>query len=290
MRRDYKIKDYLNRPHPRLLSQKYSWLFLMTAAITFAFILNHLQPYGLAGWHHPRKWIILSSFGLIFILLYSLVYWLLPRFFRLFFTRDCWTIRKEFAALFIFFLLDSGVNWIFAMTKISYLEPSLASFVRFHFYTLELGILPMMAFSLLMWYGDAGQKTAEIAPMLPEPTPAPTPGLLLNINHHVFDLNKVMYINKYSNNLYFNSYDEGKCTVRRCTGSMRYLLTLLKDYPQFLQTHESFVVNTDYVKHLCGNCNSMKLRLKHCPTIISVSRKYVPNIRTRFPLVGKKEF
>ena len=280
----YKIKHYLNRPHPRLLSQKYSWLFLMTAAIAFALILNHLQPYGLAGWHHPRKWIILSSFGLIFILLYSLVYWLLPRFFGFFFTRDCWTIRKEFAALFVFFLLDSDVNWIFAMTNISYLEPSLSSFVRFHFYTLELGILPMMAFSLLMWYGDAGQKAAGIAPKLPEPTPAP----LLHFNQHVFDPDKVIYISKTGNYLNFYINNKGECIVCQIKGSMKQLLSALNNYPKFLQPHKSFVVNADYVKHLCGNYDCMKLRLKDCPDHIPVSRQFMPNIKQQFLHTGRR--
>ncbi len=284
MWRDYEIKNYLNRPHPRLLSQKYSWLYLMTVAVIFALLLNHLQPYGLAGWHHPRKWIILSSFGLIFILVYSLVHWLLPRFFRLFFTRECWTLRKELSALFVSFLLDSGVNWAFAMVKISYLEPSLASFVRFHFYTLELGILPMMAFSLLVWYGDAGQKTAEIAPKLPEPMPAP----LLHFNQHVFDPDKVIYISKTGNYLNFYINNKGECTVCQSKESMKQLLSALNNYPQFLQTHKSFVVNADYVKYICGHYDSMKLRLKDCPDHVPVSRQFMPNIKQQFLHTGRR--
>ena len=122
--------------------------------------------------------------------------------------------------------------------------------------------------------------------MLPEPTPAP----LLHFNQHVFDPDKVIYISKTGNYLNFYINNKGECIVCQIKGSMKQLLFALNNYPKFLQPHKSFVVNADYVKHLCGNCNSMKLRLKHCPTIISVSRNYVPNIRTRFPLVGKKEF
>lgn len=274
-----KIRKQLDRPHPRLLTQKYGWLYLTAVVVFIACILNHLQPFGLDDWHHPLKWIILSCFGLIFVVVYVFIQWLLPRFFPHFFIRESWTIRMEATALCIIFLVDSAANWAFALAEISYMHASAGSFLRFHSYTLELGILPMIAFLLLAWYWDTGRYLPDF---YQKETPPPSE-IIFTFNRLVFDLNKVLYISKFVNNLQFHVFQEGQCMIQECPGTIKRLLPELKDYPQLQQTHESFVVNTDWVKDLRGNSNSMNIRFKECPDIISVSRHFVPQIRQLFP-------
>lgn len=273
-----KIRKYLDRPHPRLLAQKYGWLYLAAVAIFIACIVNHLQPYGLDDWHHPLKWIILSCFGLIFVVIYIFIHWLLPLIFPHFFTLENWTIRKEAMALCLIFFVDSAANWGFALAEISYSHASAASFLRFHFYTMELGILPMVAFSLLAWYSDISRYIPDFS----RNRALPPAEILFTFNRLVFDLNKVLYISKFVNSLQFHVFQEGQCMIRECPGTIKQLLLELKDYPQLQQTHESFVVNIDWVKNLQGNSNSMNIGLKDCPDIISVSRHFIPQIQQLF--------
>jgi oxygen-independent coproporphyrinogen-3 oxidase len=47
-------------------------------------------------------------------------------------------------------------------------------------------------------------------------------------------------------------------------------------------------VNADYVKCICGNYNSMKLRLKDCPDHVPVSRQFIPNIKQQFLHTGRR--
>jgi len=105
-----KIREYLDREHPHLLTEKYGWLYLTAAALFVALSINHQQPHGLHDWQHPYKWGILAGFGLIPMVIFAAIYILLPRIFSGSFTKTNWNYRKEISSQAIFFVTAATVN------------------------------------------------------------------------------------------------------------------------------------------------------------------------------------
>lgn len=278
-----KIREYLDREHPHLLTEKYGWLYLTAAALFIALSINHQQPHGLHDWHHPYKWSILSGFGLIPMTVFVAIYELLPRIFPHRFAKTNWTCQKEITAQAVFFISAATVNWGFAIMEIPYFRASVSSFFHFQFYSLEYGIPPITSISLLMGIKHTNriskQAREDRTYLLQQ---APTSSLTeipFSYSKLHFDLNNVVYINKYVNSLQFHLSHEDGCEVVECIGTIKDMLLQLEEYPQLPQTHQTFLVNTHWIKGLKGNSNAMEITLKNCPDKVQVSRKFVERVK-----------
>lgn len=279
-----KIREYLDCEHPRLLSGKYGWLYLTATAIYIALSVNHQQPHGLHDWQHAYKWSILSCFGFIPMGVYVILHELLPPIFPQHFAKTNWIIRKEISMLTIFFIVAGGINWEFAILEIPYYRATVSSFFHFQAYTFDYGVPSFLAIFLIARRKQANKERKEagelLASLLQQVPPPLRPALPCSYNKLNLDLNNVIYINKYVNSLQFHVYKEDGCEIMECIGTIKDLMLKLKEYPQLLQTHQSFVVNTDWVKGLTGNSNGMEITLKNCPDIVQVSRNLVDLVKS----------
>ena len=58
------------------------------------------------------------------------------------------------------------------------------------------------------------------------------------------------------------------------------VLDELNDYGNIFRCHRSFVVNLNNITSAQGNSNGYRLLLGKCPTLVPVSRTYVPKLRS----------
>lgn len=157
------------------------------------------------------------------------------------------------------------------------------SFFHFQFYFLEYDAPPIISISLLIRLKHTNRRNKPIQEnktYLPERAQSSSPvEIPVSYNKLHFDLNNVIYINKYVNSLQFHVFRDGNCEVLECLGTIKDLRLQLKEYPQLIQTHQTFVVNTRWVRGLKGNSNAMEISLKNCPDKVQVSRKFVEQIK-----------
>ena len=73
---------------------------------------------------------------------------------------------------------------------------------------------------------------------------------------------------------------EGKNITTELHTTLAAVLDDLKDYENIFQCHRSFVVNLNNISSAQGNSNGYQLKLGKCPTIVPVSRTYVPKLRS----------
>lgn len=278
-----KIREHLDREHPRLFTEKYGWLYLAVIAFFIALIINHQQPYGLYTWHDRHKWIIISGFGIVPVLVYGFIFELLPHIFSHYFAKNSWTQRKELIALLIFFFTAGMVNWLFALLALPYFHASAGSFFRIELYTLEAGIFPvLLLFSITIIKQEKQIRQGLEGEMNQISLQPPTPlaeEIMLRYNNLHFELNKLIYATKSGNYLHIYVEKEGEYKQLKCVGSIKDLLLELTDHRHIVQTHQSFLVNVYYIKDWKGNSNGMNISLKNCPHKITVSRQYVECIK-----------
>jgi len=73
---------------------------------------------------------------------------------------------------------------------------------------------------------------------------------------------------------------EGKTVSTELHTTLANVLNDLKAYENIFQCHRSFVVNLNNITSAQGNSNGYQLRLGKCPTMVPVSRTYVPKLRS----------
>lgn len=278
-----KIRKYLDREHPHLLTEKYGWLYITAASIFIAICLIHQQPFRLSDWECEHKWCVLVWFGAIPLVLYFVIFQLLPRIFSRRFAKHNWRLRNEISTLIVFFLLSGAFNWGLAVHKLPYVYASIASFLQVELYTLELGIIPIVSICAVAAAKQARraekQAREEIIVIDYQESTAPPCEKILEYHRLKVEQNTIIYINKHVNSLQFHIVGEGGCEVLECLGTIKDLLPQLNDYPQLLQTHQSFIVNSRWVTHLTGNSNAMVISFANCPDKVPVSRKFVERVK-----------
>jgi len=217
------------------------------------------------------------------LVLYFVIFQLLPRIFSRRFAKHNWRLRNEISALIVFFLLSGAFNWGLAVLKLPYVQASIASFVQVELYTVELGIIPMLFVGAVAAAKQARraekQAREEILVIDYQESTAPPCETILEYNRLKVELNAIMYINKHVNSLQFHIVGEGGCKVLECLGTIKDLLPQLNEYPQLLQTHQSFIVNSRWVTNLTGNSNAMVISFANCPDKVQVSRKFVERVK-----------
>ncbi len=93
-------------------------------------------------------------------------------------------------------------------------------------------------------------------------------------------INDLLYIEAQKNNVAVSYVNDGKVVTTELHTTLAAVLDDLQEYQNIFQCHRSFVVNLNNITSAQGNSNGYQLRLGQCPTIVPVSRTYVPKLRS----------
>ena len=73
---------------------------------------------------------------------------------------------------------------------------------------------------------------------------------------------------------------EGKTETKELHTTLTAVLDELREYENIFQCHRSFAVNLNNITSAQGNSNVYQLKLGNCPTVVPVSRTYVPKLKS----------
>ena len=93
-------------------------------------------------------------------------------------------------------------------------------------------------------------------------------------------INNLLFIEAQKNNVSVCYVKEEKITHSEIHTTLAAVLDDLREYDNIFQCHRSFVVNLNNITSAQGNSNGYQLKLGKCPTIVPVSRTYVPKLRS----------
>jgi DNA-binding LytR/AlgR family response regulator len=93
-------------------------------------------------------------------------------------------------------------------------------------------------------------------------------------------INDLLYIEAQKNNVLVYYTNEDKTSNTELHTTLANVLSDLKEYENIFQCHRSFLVNLNNITSAQGNSNGYQLRLGKCPTMVPVSRTYVPKLRS----------
>ena len=93
-------------------------------------------------------------------------------------------------------------------------------------------------------------------------------------------INDLLYIEAQKNNVSVCYIKEGKTTTTELHTTLVAVLDDLQQFENIFQCHRSFVVNLNNITSAQGNSNGYQLKLGKCPTVVPVSRTYVPILKS----------
>lgn len=99
-------------------------------------------------------------------------------------------------------------------------------------------------------------------------------------NDLTLPINNLLYIEAQKNNVIVCFVNNDKLQKTEVHTTLTAVLDDLHDYQNIFQCHRSFVVNLNNITSAQGNSNGYQLKLGNSPTMVPVSRTYVPKLRS----------
>lgn len=269
--------SFLTRKYPFPKSSHWLRDCMMYSAIVFL-ILYLLQPFGFSMYQGNKLLVSLLfgavSFGCCWV--YGLA--VSPMYKRI----SPWRIWHEALSVLLMILLIGICNF-FVFSFVFHYPILLSIFLQFLYWTLIISIFIAICSVSLNYYRHLRN---QLETLLNKTTEEQT-DIIVTIhdttvrgNDLQLPINDLLYIEAQKNNVmvYFMNVE----TVSHCEvhTTLSAVLDELRLYENIFQCHRSFAVNLNNITSAQGNSNGYQLRLGNCPTVVPVSRTYVPKLRS----------
>ena len=270
-------KFFLTRKYPFPQSGNILRDCAVYAAIVF-FILYLLQPFGFSL-YKGNKLIVSLMFGAVtFGCSYSFFLAFLPLQKRV----SPWRVWHEALSVLLMILFVCICNIITFSLVFHY--PISAEFcLQFLYWTFVIGSV-ITVFSVGMNYHR--YLRSQLESLLDKTTDMQT-DIMVTIhdvsvrgNDLQLPINDLLYVEAQKNNVQVCFMKENNINTIELHTTLTAVLDDLKEYENVFQCHRSFVVNLNNITSAQGNSNGYQLKLGKCPTIVPVSRTYVPKLRS----------
>jgi hypothetical protein len=277
-----RIKNYLSLSLPRLLTFRWEWLYLLTVSIINIVMVYGLHPFGEPDPLLPHQPYLLTGFAWICILIYILLYQLVPKVINRIFKMEDWTLLREFRMFGIYFVIMVFINWVYASLVIPSHKTGWAYFGCIVCFTVMYQLLPV-ALATTIHFVRYFIRLLTAIKMPEEPAmPVLLPDKVLDLTAYhagVYPLADIRFLEVDGNYTRIHYISKGRLKHDMVHLSLIKVFTRLNIHPQFVHCRVSCVVNLDCVTEDTSNSRKMKLNLMDCPLPVKVSRDKIPQIK-----------
>lgn len=193
-----------------------------------------------------------------------------------------WRVWHEALSLLIQIFFIAVCNF-FVFSFVDHYPITLDNFLMFLYWTLIVSVFVAVCSVGLNYYRYLRN---QLEALLDKTTDQQTDIIVTihdtNVRGHDLRLpiNDLLYIESQKNNVAVTYVKDGKIASTELHTTLAAVLDDLKDYQNIFQCHRSFVVNLNNITSAQGNSNGYQLKLGQSPTVVPVSRTYVPKLRS----------
>ncbi|GAB5418930.1 MAG: hypothetical protein Crog3KO_00890 [Crocinitomicaceae bacterium] len=256
------------------------------SAFVFLFLFV-FQPFGIAS--QENTLLLCLGFGItclaVMLILNLVIIPLLPGFFN----EQSWFVWKEIVWVTINMSAIGIANALYSAWAME-LEFRLQLFATFQFYTVAVGLLPIIL-SVLTNYNRLRNKYEGYSASLSEDVHAHEKNEEV-ISFTISNGSEELYFNteqflyaKSSDNYVEIVYHDGislKRDVLRKT--LKSTSDELKSVPKVFQVHRSYLVNLNKVSHFSGNAQGLKLHFEQTESLVPVSRNLTESLKKQLAI------
>lgn len=193
-----------------------------------------------------------------------------------------WRIWHE-ALSILAMILFIGICNFFVCAWVFHFPVTLGSFLVFLYWTLIIGMIVTVCSVSLSYYRYLRNQLETLLDKTTDQQ-ADITVIIHDTNVRGNDLqlsiNDLLFIEAQKNNVAVSYMNDGHVATTELHTTLAAVLDDLQAYENIFQCHRSFVVNLNNITSAQGNSNGYQLRLGKCPTIVPVSRTYVPKLRS----------
>ena len=271
------MMSFLTRKYP--FAQSSHWLRDCTVYCMIVFLILYLlQPFGFSMYQGNKLLVSLLFGGVTFACCLLTLFVERPIHQRI----SPWRIWHEALAVLLM-ILFIGICNFFVFSLVFQFPITGGLLLMFLYWTLIIGVFVTVCSVSLSYYRYLRN---QLETLLDKTTEAQT-DILVTIhdtsvrgNDLQLPINDLLYIEAQKNNVAVCYVNEGKVTHAEIHTTLAAVLDDLQAYHNIFQCHRSFVVNLNNITSAQGNSNGYQLRLGNCPTVVPVSRTYVPKLRS----------
>lgn len=278
------IKEYIHQPYPFF---EIKWIHLILISLFIAFLMLILQPFGLSGYHGRLMPYIELGYGIITFIVLIIDLFVVPFFFKNLFDTRKWTVLKQIILeMCILFTIGVG-NYLYTSLFLSF-SNSFKAFLIFQFYTLVIGIIPILV-STILNQNSLLSENLKLANEMNNDLDSTQD--LLTINDKIFiqaennkdklevNLSNFIYIASTGNyiQVFYLLNNEVKNILMRNT--LKQVEEQLKDCHSIIKCHRAFLVNKNKILRVKGNSQGLRLILQNTDEEIPVSRNYSKSLK-----------
>ncbi len=276
-----KIANWLNKPYP-FIDKILNKLLLSILFGLFIFLfLIFFQPFGIAE-RIGNKFFYLLGFGLITSFSLLISYILLPLVFPKLFDSNYWRIKNELIFILCNIIFIAILNYGYYIRFEYDLVPEFNLFF-FGLITLSVGIFPVsfLVFIREMYLSSISKKNAlELNSIIEQKVKIVPDNEIITINTDAkadmikLDLQDLIYIKSEDNycKLYFKEHNKIQSKLVRI--SLKNIEEQLKNFPEILRCHRSYIVNKNHIQKISGNARSYVVHFALCNETAFVSRNF----------------
>jgi len=269
--------SFLTRKYPFPISSHWLRDCAFYCVIVFL-ILYLLQPFGFSM-YQGNKLLLALLFGVVTFGC-CLVYGFAER--PLIQRVSPWRIWHEALSILVMILLIGICNF-FVCAWVFHIPVTLGFFLMFLNWTLIIGMFVTVCSVSLNYYrylrnqletllNKTTDQQADITVTLHDTN--------VRANDLQLSINDLLFIEAQKNNVAVSYMNDGHVATIELHTTLAAVLNDLQAYENIFQCHRSFAVNLNNITSAQGNSNGYQLRLGKCPTIVPVSRTYVPKLRS----------
>lgn len=278
------IKAYLNQPYP-LPGNK--WKTIISFSIFIGLFMLIFQPFGFSNFSEAYKPAIGIGYGFVTFIILIIDLYFIQYTFKNLFNNKRWTVLKQLIWLVIIIFSIGLGNFIYTAALDS--DWSFHHFLIFQFYTIAVGIIPVVAQTIIQQnvmlaqnLKSAQEFNASLHPKDEVPGSEIVSLLADNEKDRLeIGLTQLLYIESTGNyiEVFYTKDKQVKSELLRST--LKRTELQVEPHTAILKCHRAFLVNTNKITQVKGNSQGLRLALKYTETEIPVSRNFAKSLKDK---------
>jgi len=282
--------SYFSQPYPHNHFTTRHWLLAATGAGLFvSFFLIFFQPFGTSEWQDPRKAFVLGGYGVITFVGLTLVSYIVPRWFKNWYSEANWTVGREIVWNVLVILLITFGNIFYSQWFFGRIF-NLRGMLFWLGMTASIGTIPATVITLVNYnrllrkYATDSLlvKSAE-ASIETNPTPQNEIRLLAENEKDtlIVKTEELLFIESADNYSEVVFWKENKVQKVLLRSSLSRIEEQIK-HPPIARCHRSYIINLHQVTAISGNAQGYKLQLQNWDSTLPVARRYTDLVKEYF--------
>jgi hypothetical protein len=282
--------SYFLQPYPHNRFTTRHWLLTAAGAGLFvSFFLILFQPFGNSEWHDPRKPFILGGYGIVTFTGVTLVSYIIPRWFKNWYSEMNWTVGREIVWNVLIILFITLGNLFYSQLFFGRLF-NVRSILFLLGMTASIGIIPATVITLVN-YNRLLRKYATDSLLVKNAetsidTNSVSKGEIKLVAENekdtiILTVEELLFVESADNYSEVVFWKENKLQKVLLRSSLSRIEEQIY-YSFIARCHRSYIINLRQVTDISGNAQGYKLQLHNWETALPVARRYTDFVKEYF--------